>query len=257
MWFGIVSIFPDLITNALSEGVVGRALEKGELDLEIFNPRNFAVDNYGHIDDRPFGGGPGMVMMAEPLARCVKQARTNVKRESLHTIYLTPQGDRFNQDMAHEFISYESVLLIAGRYEGVDQRFIDKYVDREVSLGDFVLSGGEYAALVILDTVGRLCAGTLNNPESVESESFNNGLLDHPQYTRPREFEGVTVPEILLSGDHRAVEQWRLRVAIERTLDRRPDLLLHRDWTSQQREVFESITSNSESVSTSVSNQGE
>lgn len=244
MWFGIVTIFPDLIWNASQDGVVARARERGDIELETFNPREYAVDAYGHIDDRPFGGGPGMVMMAEPLAQCVKQAKSSLDTDSVQTIYLTPQGEKFNHDMAQEFVSYDSLLLVAGRYEGVDQRFVDKYVDREVSIGDFVLSGGEYAALVILDAVGRLLTGTLNNPESIATESFNNGLLDYPQYTRPRDFEGLAVPEVLLSGDHQAVNQWRLRTAMERTMERRPELLLNRNWTPEQREVFKSTKPN-------------
>ena len=228
MWLGIVTIFPDLIKASLQEGVVGRAVERGDITLETINPRNYPLNAYGSVDDRPFGGGPGMVMAAEPLAACVRSAREKVRPRALKTVLLSPQGECFSQSRATEFSQLDALLLVAGRYEGIDERFITRYVDMEISIGDYVLSGGELAALVVVDVLGRYIEGTVGNPESIECESFTDDLLDCPQYTRPREFEGLVVPEVLLSGDHRAVENWRHRQRVEKTWKRRPDLLLQR-----------------------------
>ena len=247
MWFGVVTIFPELVHAALEEGVVGRAARKGTIEIELINPRKFAVDDYSTVDDRPYGGGPGMVMMAEPLSACVKQARQLVGRKDLRTVMLSPQGDRFGQGMASEFAQLDALLLVAGRYEGVDERFIDRYVDQEVSIGEYVLSGGELAALVILDAVGRLISGTLSNPESVETESYSDGLLDFPQFTRPRCFEGQEIPDILLSGNHAAIEDWRRNEAIKRTWERRPDLLLDREYTESEQEFVMSLNQKEQS----------
>lgn len=212
----------------MKEGVVGRAVERGDITLETINPRDYPLNSYGSVDDRPFGGGPGMVMAAEPLAACVRSAREKVKPRALKTALLSPQGERFSQSLATKFSQFNALLLVAGRYEGVDERFITKYVDMEISIGDYVLSGGELAALVVVDVLGRYIEGTVGNPESVACESFTDDLLDCPQYTRPREFEGLGVPEVLLSGDHHAVEHWRHRQRIEKTWKKRPDLLLQR-----------------------------
>ena len=200
------------------------------------------MDSFKSIDDRPYGGGPGMVMMAEPLAECVKQARSDFKGEATQTILLSPQGTTFNQSVVRECTELDGLLLIAGRYEGVDERFVQKYVDREISIGDYVLSGGELPALVVLDSVARLVSGTLNNPDSTISESYSDGLLDFPQYTRPRSFEGVDVPEILLSGDHAKIEEWRHAQAITRTWNRRPDLLVTRLWDKEERKIVSSLS---------------
>ncbi len=228
MWLGVVTIFPDLVKASLKEGVVGRAIELGDISLETINPRDYPLNSYGSVDDRPFGGGPGMVMAAEPLAACVMAARERVRPRILKTALLSPQGTRFSQSIATELSQLDALLLVAGRYEGVDERFITNYVDLEISIGDYVLSGGELAASVVVDVIGRHIDGTLNNPESIECESFADDLLDCPQYTRPRVFEGMEVPEVLLSGDHRAVERWRHQQRIERTWKRRPDLLVQR-----------------------------
>lgn len=241
MWFGVVTIFPDLVEAALNEGVVGRAVKTGSIHLNLYNPRDFATDSFKSVDDRPYGGGPGMVMMAEPLADCVKQARSDFPGESIHTILLSPQGATLNQSAVEEYSRLEGLLLVAGRYEGVDERFVEKYVDDEVSIGDYVLSGGELPALVVLDSIARLVSGTLNNPDSISSESYADGLLDFPQYTRPRSFEGLDVPEILLSGDHGKVEVWRHTQAIKRTWTRRPDLLVSRHWDKDERKIVNSL----------------
>lgn len=241
MWFGVVTIFPDLVQAALEEGVVGRAVRAGSIQLELYNPRDFAQDSFKSVDDRPYGGGPGMVMMAEPLAECVKQARSDFESETLQTILLTPQGQTLSQTVVRKFSELDGLLLIAGRYEGVDERFVENYVDSELSIGDYVLSGGELPALVVLDSVARLVSGTLNNPDSTSTESYSDGLLDFPQYTRPRRFEGLDVPEILLSGDHGKVEKWRHAQAIKRTWNRRPDLLTKRSWAKEERKIVKSL----------------
>ena len=241
MWIGVITIFPELVQAALNEGVVGRAIRSGSICLELINPRDFAQDSAKTIDDRPFGGGPGMVMMAEPLADCVRHARTLASNKGTTTVMLSPQGETFDQSMARKLSEIDSLLLIAGRYEGVDERFVERYVDREVSIGDYVLSGGELPALVIIDAVGRLISGTLSNPESVGTESYSDGLLDYPQFTRPRCFEGSSVPDVLLSGDHKAIETWRHNEAIKRTWERRPDLLLSRRWTESEQAVVRAL----------------
>ncbi|MCY3541147.1 MAG: tRNA (guanosine(37)-N1)-methyltransferase TrmD [Gammaproteobacteria bacterium] len=228
MWLGVVTIFPDLVRASLKEGVVGRAIDRGDISLETINPRDYPLNSYGSVDDRPFGGGPGMVMAAEPLAACVQVARERVRPHILKTVLLSPQGTRFSQSLATELSQLDALLLVAGRYEGVDERFITNYVDLEISIGDYVLSGGELAASVVVDVIGRYIEGTVSNPESIECESFTDDLLDCPQYTRPRVFEGVEVPAVLLSGDHRAVERWRHQQRIEKTWKRRPDLLVQR-----------------------------
>lgn len=241
MWLGLVTIFPDVVRNAMSEGVVGRAVARGDLHLELFNPRDFAINAFGQVDDRPFGGGPGMVLRAEPLADCVEKARGMAPISDFSTVYLSPQGERFDQAMATEMSQEKAILFVAGRYEGVDERFIQNFVDREVSIGDYVLSGGEFAALVIIDVLGRLVKGTVSNPASIESDSFSTDLLDHPQYTRPREVFGDSVPQVLLSGDHDAITSWRLKRSVERTWKRRPDLLLEGELTLQQRQALATL----------------
>ena len=168
MWLGVVTIFPDLVQASLKEGVVGRAIERGDISLETLNPRDYPLNSYGSVDDRPFGGGPGMVMAAEPLAACVRSARERVRPRTLKTVLLSPQGKRFSQSLAKELSQLDALLLVAGRYEGVDERFITNYVDLEISIGDYVLSGGELAASVIVDVIGRYIEGTVNNPESIE-----------------------------------------------------------------------------------------
>ena len=241
MWIGVVTIFPSLITATLQDGVVGRAMQRGDIQLELFNPRDFTDDAHRTVDDRPFGGGPGMVMMAPPLAECVKKARESVGDFGLKTILLSPQGRTFDQETAVELSDEQAILLVAGRYEGIDERFVDQYVDFEISIGDYVLSGGELPALVVLDAVGRLISGTLSNPESTKSESHSGGTLDFPQYTRPRTFEGDEVPEVLLSGNHKEIDDWRRRAAIRRTWNRRPDLLLQHEWDASEKELVRTL----------------
>ena len=230
----VVSLFPDAVQAALAMGVTGRALRECTLHCTLVNPRQHADDARRSVDDRPFGGGPGMVMQAAPLAAAVQDARRAVPAGA-PVILLTPQGERFDQQAARALAELPGFVLVAGRYEGVDERFVQECVDRELSIGDYVLSGGEPAALVVLDAVARLLPGALGNPESALEESFVDALLDCPQYTRPQRAADADAPAVLLSGDHAAVARWRRRAALERTWQRRPDLLLDRDLPAADR----------------------
>lgn len=233
----LVSLFPALAEAALAAGVLGRAVRDRHLTCPLINPRDHADDDRKTVDDRPFGGGPGMVMMVAPLRRAVRAARAQVPANA-PVILLTPQGERFDQRMAAALARLPGLILVAARYEGVDERFVATEVDREVSIGDFVLSGGELAALVVLDAVARLLPGTLGNPASAEAESHVDGLLDHPHYTRPAACGVLDVPPVLTSGDHGAVARWRRATALARTWRRRPDLLLDRPLAEPDRALL-------------------
>lgn len=237
MQTAIVSIFPEMIRAALAVGVSGRALRDGRLDCCLFDPRDYAEDARRAVDDRPFGGGPGMVMTVAPLQHAVAAAKERLPAAA-PVIFLTPQGSRFHQGMAKELAALPAFMLVAARYEGVDERFVRNHVDREISLGDYVLSGGELAALAVLDAVARLLPGVLGNPQSVVDESHMDGLLDCPQYTRPAVAGGQAVPSVLLSGDHGAIAAWRRRESLRRTWQRRPGLLLDRNLNAADRELL-------------------
>ena len=239
----LVSLFPEMLQGFLDAGIIGRAMRDRRIACRHFNPRDFAEDARKTVDDRPFGGGPGMVMMAEPLRRAVHEARSALP-DGVPVIFLSPQGERFNQRMASDIASLEGFVLVAARYEGVDERFLAREVDRELSIGDYVLSGGELAAMVVLDAVTRLLPGVVGNPESVVYESHVDGLLDYPHYTRPEVDTrpdvdgGSRAPTVLLSGDHGAVAKWRRRESLGRTWRRRPDLLLDRDLSAGDRALL-------------------
>ncbi len=224
----IISIFPEMF-SALTVGMPGIAQKKHCLTLSVVNPRDFTIDPYRRIDDRPYGGGPGMVMLAEPLSKAVAHAKSLVP-ESTKVIYLSPQGSVLKQDAITTMANESAFIFIAGRYEGIDERFIDRYVDEEWSIGDYVLSGGELPAMVLIDALSRLLPGVLNEPESARQDSFslkdsdNRTLLDCPHYTRPEVFEGTGVPEVLLSGNHSRIAKWREQQRLLRTRQRRPDL---------------------------------
>ncbi|WP_028318511.1 tRNA (guanosine(37)-N1)-methyltransferase TrmD [Desulfobulbus elongatus] len=223
MLFSILTIFPDFFSSPLQEGIVRRALGEGKIEVGIHNIRDYALDRHRMTDDRPFGGGEGMVMKPEPLAACVRAAvRPDCSRR---VILLSPKGERFSQAQAERLAGYEQLLLICGRYEGVDERFRERYVDEELSIGDYILTGGELAALVVIDAVCRLLPGVLGCEDSAANDSFSRGLLKHAQYTRPRVFEEMAVPEVLLSGDHAAIDRHRLVESVRLTLARRPELL--------------------------------
>lgn len=224
MKVGLVTLFPELVDGALDHGVVGRAKHNSQLELMLVNPRDWATDKHRTVDDRPFGGGPGMVMTPAPLSAAVESVQARLPDAPV--VYLSPQGRPFDQQKARDWQAQGSLILLSGRYEGVDERVIDSLVDEEISLGDFVLSGGEFAALAIIDAITRLEPGVLGDPLSAEEDSFgDDGLLDCPHYTRPECFNGQVVPSVLLSGDHKAIARWRRQQALIKTRDRRPDLL--------------------------------
>lgn len=230
---GVVTLFPEMIDDFLRYGVTGRAIERGLLTVTTWSPRDYAGDRHGTVDDRPYGGGPGMVMKVAPLQGAIHEARAALG--GLETIHLSPQGRRFDQAGARELSGRRGLILVAGRYEGVDERLLGREIDSELSIGDYVLSGGEPAAMVVIDAVARLLPGALGDAESAHRDSFSDGLLDWPQYTRPEVLDERRVPAVLLSGDHEAIRRWRLKQALGRTWLRRPDLLDRRGLSSEQR----------------------
>jgi tRNA (guanine37-N1)-methyltransferase len=235
MLFDIITIFPGLFEPFLSSGVLGRAVERGVVRVRVHDLRDYTDDRHRTTDDRPYGGGAGMVMKVEPLARAIRGLKAEGPVPTV--VLLTPQGGTFDQLAAERYARMERIVLICGRYEGVDERVRGR-VDEELSVGDFILSGGEPAALVVLDAVARLKEGTLGSRESLSEESFSGGLLEYPQYTRPPEFEGLKVPEVLLSGDHEAVRRWRRSCALAKTFRRRPDLLAGASLSPEDRELL-------------------
>ncbi len=240
MYFGIVTLFPDLMAAVTDFGVVGKAVQSGLIQVDTWNPRDFATDNYRTVDDRPYGGGPGMLMKVEPVYAALKAAKQEAPLGS-KTIYLSPQGRAINQELLKSTLSFPGLILLCGRYEGVDERVIECEVDDEWSLGDFVLSGGEIAAMAVVDGVARLVPGVLGHSESAEQDSFENGWLDCPHYTRPEVYQGRQVPEVLLSGNHEKIRRWRLEQSIRRTLERRPDMLENREFTAEESEIIRRI----------------
>ena len=222
MRIDVITIFPSMIEAALADGVVGRARTRGVLDIRIHDLRDHTDDRHRTVDDVPYGGGPGMVMKPEPLFRAVEAAMAG---ETAPVVLMTPQGERFTHEVATRLSGLDRLVVICGRYEGVDERVADALVTDEISIGDYVLSGGELPALVLVDAVARLVPGVVGDAESVVTESFAGGLLDHPHYTRPAVFRGLTVPDVLLSGNHGEIERWRAQARVRRTEKRRPDLL--------------------------------
>jgi tRNA (guanine37-N1)-methyltransferase len=227
----VVTLFPDMVLNAAKYGVTGRALERGLWTLACRNPRDYASDSYRSVDDRPYGGGPGMVMLAEPLERAIAAARAEL--EAAQVVCLTPHGEALRHERVVELAAEAGMILVAGRYEGIDERVFERVVDLEISVGDFVVSGGELPALMLIDAVVRQLPGVLNDAQSKLEESFVDGLFDWPQYTRPEVYEGIAVPSVLLSGDHAAVARWRHKQALGRTWLRRPELLVARGLSAE------------------------
>lgn len=225
MNFTVLTIFPEMFSALLSAGIVKRAVDRGYISVESIDIRDFAKDAHRTVDDRPYGGGCGMLMKPEPLADAIGEA--NRRHPEARTILLTPQGRLFDQRVARELAGHSGVVLVCGRYEGIDERIREQFVDDEISIGDYVLTGGEPAALVIIDAVTRLVPGTLGGEASAQEDSFSEGLLEHPHYTRPQSFEGAHVPDVLLSGNHGAIREWRRRTSLLQTLLRRPDLLMN------------------------------
>lgn len=238
MQMQIVTIFPEMVRNIAEFGVVGRAAERGILQLECQNPRDFCTDVHRTVDDRPYGGGPGMVMKYQPAAAALAAAAERQPPDA-PVVCLSPQGRVFDQEMAGRFAGLSGITLLAGRYEGIDERLIESHVDEEVSLGDFVLSGGEIAAMAVIDAVVRLLPGVLGDESSAAEDSFMQGLLDHPHYTRPEVVNGKMVPEVLLSGDHEKIARWRYQQALGRSFERRPDLVEKLDLDDEQRQLLD------------------
>jgi tRNA (guanine37-N1)-methyltransferase len=233
----VVTLFPEMVELLLRFGVTGRAAERGLLEVGVCNPRDYTTDRHQSVDDRPYGGGPGMVMKVEPLRRAINTARQRAGKAA-PVVYLSPQGRPLDQAGVQRLMQVQALVLIAGRYEGVDERVIEAEVDEELSVGDYVLSGGELPALVLIDAIARLIPGALGDEDSAAQDSFMNGLLDYPHYTRPDEIDGRRVPEVLLSGDHAAIQRWRLQQMLGRTWLKRPELLERLELTAEQEQLL-------------------
>ncbi|MFQ3244857.1 MAG: tRNA (guanine37-N1)-methyltransferase [Arenicella sp.] len=239
----VISIFPDMFSAILEHGVIGRAIRQNVLSLTLHNPRGYADDKHNTVDGRPFGGGPGMVMMPEPMIKVIEAAKAQAK-PGAKVIYLSPQGKRFDHAAAKEFAERDSMVFLAGRYEGIDERVLEHHVDEEWSIGDFVLSGGELPAMVMIDAIARLLPDSLGNSESAEQDSFAHGILDCPHYARPETYAGQKVPDVLLSGNHKAIAKWREQQALGRTWDRRPELLEKIELTDEQQRLLDEYRKN-------------
>ena len=237
MHIALVSLFPEMFAAVTEHGVTGRAVAEGLISISHSNPRDYTTDRHRTVDDRPYGGGPGMLMKIDPLRQAIQGAREQAG-ENARVIYLSPQGKRLDHDRVLELSRAEALVLVAGRYEGVDERLIEAEVDEELSIGDYVLSGGELAAMVVIDAVTRQLPGVLGHALSAQEDSYVDGLLDCPHYTRPEEYQGRPVPEVLLSGNHQQIRRWRLKQALGRTHERRPDLLEGRAMTPEEEELL-------------------
>ena len=225
MNYHIMTLFPEMIEQSMSTSIMGKAIEKGIISVEAVNIRDYTLDKHKKVDDYTYGGGAGMLMAAQPIYDCHKAIASKIGTDKkVRTIYVTPQGSVFDQRMAEELSTEEDLIFLCGHYEGIDERVLEEVVTDYVSIGDYVLTGGELPALVMMDCISRLVPGVLNNEESAQTESFDDGLLEYPQYTRPEEWMGKRVPEVLMSGHHANIEKWRLQQSIERTKERRPDL---------------------------------
>ncbi|MBT5155985.1 MAG: tRNA (guanosine(37)-N1)-methyltransferase TrmD [Gammaproteobacteria bacterium] len=238
MWIGVVSLFPEMFKAVTDYGISRRAVEKGLLALEVWNPREFTEDKHRTVDDKPYGGGPGMLMKVQPLKDAINAAK-NKAQGQCPVIYLSPQGKPLDQADLARLAMLPEVILVAGRYEGIDERLIESVIDMEVSIGDFVASGGELPAMLLIDGVTRLLPGAVGDAESVEQDSFSNGLLDYPQYTRPETEDGLTVPEVLMSGDHGQIARWRKMQSLGRTYKKRPDLITARTLTEEEKQLLD------------------
>lgn len=245
MRIDVITLFPEMVRDCASHGIQGRAIEHGLLQLQTWNPRDYTEDKHRGVDDRPYGGGPGMVMQVQPLRAAVRAARQ--AGASAPVIYLSPQGQRFDQRKAQQLAGLEGMILVAGRYEGVDERFIDLEVDEELSAGDYVLSGGELPALMVMDAVTRLLPGALGDADSAQEDSFMDGLLDYPHYTRPEKIDGLQVPAELIGGNHADIRRWRAKQALGRTWQRRPDLLEALQLDEQQQRLLNEFINEYES----------
>ena len=227
MRFDIMTLFPDMVMSVLHESIIGRACESGAIEIHAHNIRDFSLDKHRKTDDTPYGGGVGMVMTCQPIYDCYKSIREKIPEENkTRVIYMSPKGRIFNHEVARELSEYDNLIILCGHYEGVDQRVLDLIVDEDISIGDYVLTGGEIPACIVVDAVSRLKDGVLSSSECYEGESIASGILEYAQYTKPREFMGLTVPEVLLNGDHKKIDRFRLENAVELTRQRRPDMLI-------------------------------
>jgi tRNA (guanine37-N1)-methyltransferase len=242
MQFDVITIFPEMFDALIDHGITRRALEDKRFALKTWDPRDFTTDNYRRVDDRPYGGGPGMVMLAEPLQAAIQAAKARQRAEGVEApqvLLMSPQGERLSEARVQELSSQAGLVLIAGRYEGIDERLVQKHVDREISIGDYVTSGGELPAMVVIDCLVRRLPGSLNDAESAMQDSFSAGLLDWPHYTRPEEWKEARVPEVLLSGNHAAIARWRRKQALGRTANRRPELIDETKLSREDRQLLE------------------
>lgn len=238
MRIDVITLFPRMFDGLQEYGVIGRAIQRDKLQLGLWNPRDYAVNAYGTVDDRPYGGGPGMVMMVEPLRAAIQAAKAS-NETPRKVIYLSPQGRKLDQAGLAYLAQQPGLILVSGRYEGIDERLVQSEIDEEWSIGDYVLSGGELAAMTIIDGTARLLPGVLGHEDSAEQDSFSNGLLDCPHYTRPEEVDGMRVPSVLTSGDHQAIARWRMKQSLGRTWQRRPDLLEGMQLSDEQQRLLD------------------
>jgi len=241
MQINIITLFPEIF-DALNYGLLGQAIDRKEISINLINLRDFSMNDYGQIDDKPYGGGEGMVLMIEPLSKALESMTKDIRG---YVINMSPQGERLSNNKAKEISTRRSITIIAGRYEGVDERFIQKHVDEEISIGDYILSGGEFAALSVIDAAARMIPGVIGNQKSIELDSFSEGLLKGPVYTRPEIYNELSVPEVLLSGNHGKIHEWKESQAIQRTLERRPELLNEIKLTKKQKKLLEDLSSKS------------
>ena len=242
MNFYVMTLFPDMILNGVNESITGRAIKKGIISVDAVNIRDYTVEKHGKTDDYPFGGGAGMVMQVQPIDDCFKAVTGKIgSGKKARVLYMSPQGKRFDQKMAQELAKEENIVFLCGHYEGIDERALEITGAEEVSLGDFVLTGGEYPAMVMIDCISRLVPGVLGKDASAEIESFHDNLLEYPQYSRPEDYKGMKVPEILLSGHHANVEKWRREQSIIRTLEKRPDLLKEAVLSAKEKKFLDKL----------------
>lgn len=241
MKFKVMTLFPEMILNGLHTSIIGKAVDNNIISIEAVNIRDYSADKHKHVDDYPYGGGAGMVMSAEPVYNCYMDICSN---ENTRVVYLTPTGHTFNQEMAKEFAKEDELIFLCGHYEGIDERVIEKIVTDKISIGDYVLSGGELASMVMIDAIARMVPGVLTNDESGCEESFENNLLEYPQYTRPRVWQGMEVPEVLLGGHHANISKWRKEESIKRTMKYRPDLLEKAQLSDREKQFLEQYKNN-------------
>ncbi len=241
--FKSITLFPEMFSAITNYGVVGRAVKAEAVKMDCINPREFTEDRHRTVDDRPYGGGPGMLMKVEPLEKAIQAAKSRCSKADVKVIYLSPQGKKLDQGLVRELAQEQELVLVCGRYEGIDQRLIDNLIDLEISVGDFILSGGELAAMSLIDSVTRVLPEVLGHKESAEADSFEDGLLDHPHYTRPENYQGTRVPEVLLGGNHKAIAQWRLKQRLGNTWLKRPDLIAAKKLSAEEKALLDEFIS--------------